>query len=114
MKILLDENIDVRFKNLFSNTAHEVYTVRDMQWNGIKNGELLRLLKEHQFDCWIVVDKNIPYQQNVVKLSCTIIVLEVLRNTLIHITPLFSDILTALENRPEEKVLIISERRNDL
>jgi hypothetical protein len=37
MKVLLDENIDVRFKKLFINTIHEVYTVRDMEWNGIKN-----------------------------------------------------------------------------
>ena len=62
MKILLDENIDIRFKLLFP-AIHEVYTVRDMQWTGIKNGALLKLLKEHNFDCWIVVDKNLPYQQ---------------------------------------------------
>ena len=74
MKILLDENIDVRFKNLFNNSSHEVYTVRDMKWNGIKNGMLLQLLKENGFDCWIVVDKNIPYQQNIAELPCLIIV----------------------------------------
>jgi len=34
MKILLDENIDVRFKRLFDQ-EHDVYTVRDMGWNGI-------------------------------------------------------------------------------
>ncbi len=43
MKILLDENIDIRFKNSFPN-IHEVYTVKDMQWTGIKNGELI--------NCW--------------------------------------------------------------
>ena len=32
MKILLDENIDVRFKNHFPE-IHEVFTVRDMVWN---------------------------------------------------------------------------------
>ncbi len=57
MKILLDENIDVRFKTFFPANIYEVYTVRDMQWNGIKNGILLRLLSEHNFDCWIIVDK---------------------------------------------------------
>lgn len=41
MKILLDENIDIRFKKLFNNSLHEVYTVRDMQWMGIKDGVLL-------------------------------------------------------------------------
>ena len=40
MKILLDENIDVRFKNFFP-PSHEVYTVKDMQWTGIKNGDLM-------------------------------------------------------------------------
>ena len=39
MKILLDENIDVRFKKSFSK-MHEVYTVKDMGWTGIKNGGL--------------------------------------------------------------------------
>jgi predicted nuclease of predicted toxin-antitoxin system len=64
MKILLDENIDIRLKHHFPAT-YNVCTVRDMQWNGIKNGELLLLLKENDFDAWIVVDKNIPYQQNI-------------------------------------------------
>jgi hypothetical protein len=49
MKILLDENIDVRFKNSFP-TSHTVLTVKDMGWNGIKNGALLLLLKENEFD----------------------------------------------------------------
>jgi len=39
MKILVDENVDIRFKRLFPAGLHEVYTVRDMQWNGIKNGQ---------------------------------------------------------------------------
>jgi hypothetical protein len=108
MKILLDENIDVRFKFLFRETTHEVYTVRDMQWNGIKNGVLLKLLSEHSFDCWIVVDKNILYQQNISNLPCLIIVLDVFRNTLKHITPLLPAVLAALEAPQEKKVVIIS------
>jgi len=68
MKILLDENIDVRFKFLFRETRHEVYTVRDMQWNGIKNGVLINLLKEHNFDCWIVVDKKIFHTNKILML----------------------------------------------
>ncbi len=108
MKILLDENIDVRFKKLFKDSPHEVYTVRDMQWNGIKNGELLKLLEKNNFDCWIVVDKNIPYQQNISNLSCLIIVLDVFRNTLEHIRKLYPSALIALENT-SEKIIVISE-----
>jgi len=109
MKILLDENIDVRFKNLFPSGIYEVYTVRDMQWNGVKNGALLKLLKEHQFDCWIIVDKNLPYQQNISNLPCQIILLDVFRNTLKHLSPLISSVLTCLANSNEKNVVVISE-----
>ena len=51
-----------------------------MRWNGVKNGELLKLISEFEFDCWIVVDKNIPYEQNIFETPCLIIVLDVFRN----------------------------------
>lgn len=95
MKILLDENIDVRLKHHFPDT-YDVHTVKDMQWNGIKNGELLLLLKANDFDAWIVVDKNIPYQQNINNLPCLVIVLDVYRNTLKHLLPLIPQVLEAL------------------
>ena len=108
MKILLDENIDVRFKQYFIET-HEVYTVRDMNWNGIKNGTLLSLLADNKFDCWIVVDKNIPYQQNILKLTCLIIVIDVFRNTLKYLQPLVPQILNVLQAETKEKIVIIRE-----
>ena len=64
MKILLDENIDVKFKNQFDVKVNEVFTVKDMNWLGIKNGELLKLLELNHFDIFIIVDKNLPDQQN--------------------------------------------------
>ena len=109
MKILLDENIDVRFKNYFKDTVHEVFTVRDKKWNGFQNGELLKLIKENNFECWVVVDKNIPYQQNLTNLSFIIIVLDVFRNTLENIIPLLPEILTALDSISENKVVIVPQ-----
>jgi len=61
MKILLDENLPVKLKYRFS-AAIEVYTVYDMSWNSLKNGELLRSLNENGFDALITSDKNIIYQ----------------------------------------------------
>ena len=113
MKILLDENIDVRFKSLFSNTKHEVYTVRDMQWNGVKNGALLQLLEAHNFNCWIVVDKNIPYQQNISKIPCPIIVLDVFRNTLAHIAPLLPELLKTIDGLSKNEVIVVSEPKGE-
>ena len=65
-----------------------MYTVKEMGWNGIKNGELIQLLFQNNFDYWIVVDKNIPYQQNTKTIPFTIIVLDVYRNTLKNIEAL--------------------------
>ena len=79
-----------------------------MQWNSIKNGELLKLLERNNFDCWIVADKNIPYQQNISNLPCLIIVLDVFRNTLENVSKLYPSVLIALKNT-SEKVILISE-----
>ena len=108
MKILLDENIDVRLKFPLSQ-VHEVYTVKEMNWNGIKNGELLILLAQHDFDCWIVADKNIPYQQNISRLPCLVIVLNVFRNTLAHLQALLPKVFDVLRKSTSEKIIIIEE-----
>ena len=47
MKLLLDENLPKRLKQDF--TQHEVFTVRDKGWNGIKNGDLLNLMMKEGF-----------------------------------------------------------------
>jgi predicted nuclease of predicted toxin-antitoxin system len=110
MKILLDENIDIRFKDRFNKTEHEIFTVREMNWTGIKNGELIKLLKENNFNCWIVVDKNIPYQQNISNLSFILVVLDVYRNTLPHLISLLPKILLALNSATlSNKLIIIKE-----
>jgi hypothetical protein len=50
------------------------------------------MLNKNDFDAWIVVDKNIPYQQNISTLPCLIVVIDVDRNTLKHLVPLISKI----------------------
>ncbi|MEJ7682288.1 MAG: DUF5615 family PIN-like protein [Segetibacter sp.] len=80
MKILLDESLPRKLRNDFSE-EHEVLTVRDMDWLGKKNGELLRLMTENNFTLFITVDRNLPYQQNLTRLTLTIIVLRAKDNT---------------------------------
>jgi hypothetical protein len=70
MRLLPDENLPKRLKDDFPN--HEVYTVREREWNGIKNGQLLQLLLENNFDAFLTFDKNLAYQQNFPKeLNCS-------------------------------------------
>ena len=99
----------MRFKNCLINN-HEVYTVKDIGWNGVKNGHLLLLILRNSFEAWIVVDKSIPYQQNINNLPCLVIVLNVYRNTLKHLLPLVPGILNVLQQEQTSKVLIIEEK----
>ena len=46
-----------------------------MKWNGIKNGKLMTLCTDHNFDLLITIDKNLMFQQNLDKYNLTIAVL---------------------------------------
>lgn len=73
MRLLLDENLPKRLKLDFP--EHEIYTVRDKQWNGISNGALLKLLVENSFDALLTFDKHLQYQQNFAKYTIAVFVL---------------------------------------
>lgn len=65
MKILLDECVTKHLKPHLSN--YEVFTVRELQWSGIKNGKLMLPCVEHQFDILLTIYKNLQFQQNLDK-----------------------------------------------
>ncbi len=73
MRLLLDENLPKRLKLDFP--EHEIFTVRDRQWNGIKNGELIKLLLDNSFNALLTFDKNLQHQQNFSKYTITVFVL---------------------------------------
>ncbi|HEV7348858.1 DUF5615 family PIN-like protein [Telluribacter sp.] len=107
MKVLLDENIDVRFKKFFTGTPFEVYTVRDMEWNGAKNGQLLKLASEHQFDVFVCVDKNLPYQQNLSALPLPVVIIDVHRNILPQLQEVLPGLFELLEKQLVNQVYIV-------
>jgi len=57
MKILLDECVTKRLKPYLP--GHEVLTVTEKRWNGLKNGQLLEKAVEDNFDLLLTIDKNI-------------------------------------------------------
>ncbi len=81
MKILLDENLPRKLKADFGE-GYEVKTVRDMEWLGKKNGELLGLITFNGFDFFITIDKNLQHQQNLDKFNITIFLLLAKNNRL--------------------------------
>jgi hypothetical protein len=52
-----------------------VFTVRELELSGIKNGKLMTYCVEHNFDILLTIDKNLMYQQNLDKYPVTIAVL---------------------------------------
>ena len=86
MRLLLDENLPKRLKTDFA--EHEVYTVRDKGWNGIKNGQLLQLLVENGFHALLTFDKNLQHQQNFQKYTIAVFVLSALNNTYLELAKL--------------------------
>ena len=86
MRLLLDENLPKRLKLDF--TEHEIYTVHDKQWKGIKNGELLKLLIDNSFDALLTFDKNLQHQQNFSEYGITVFVLTAKINSYTVLTKL--------------------------
>jgi len=75
MKILLDENLDHRLKIQIPNS----FTVFEMGWSSLKNGELLKQLAAEKFSFFVTADLNLPYQQNerkIIAAGLTVIVLQ--------------------------------------
>lgn len=101
MKLLLDENLPKRLKQDFP--EHEIFTIREKEWNGIKNGELLKLLVDNSFDALLTFDKNLQHQQNFLKYTITVFVLTAKINQYMELTKLTPKIKEYLKN---EQMLI--------
>lgn len=78
MRILLDECVDRRFARELP--GHDVRTVPQMGWSGIKNGALMKIV-EADFDIFVTVDRNLSYQENLPKYDISLIVLRAVSNS---------------------------------
>ena len=63
MKILLDECVTKKLKRHLP--EFEVKTVVEMNWSGLKNGSLMKVAVEENFDVLLTIDNNLEFQQNV-------------------------------------------------
>jgi len=96
MKLLLDENLPKRLKVDFAN--HEVYSIQDMGWSGVKNGPLLQLMLENNFHALLTFDKNLQHQQNFKKYTVAVFVLSAINNTYIELAKLSPKVQMYLKN----------------
>jgi hypothetical protein len=95
MRVLLDECLPKRLATELS--GHEVLTVPEAGWAGIKNGKLLSLIAKH-FDVFITIDSNLRYQQRLQKVAFAVIILHAYSNKIEAIRPLIPAILGNLKS----------------
>jgi hypothetical protein len=86
MKLLLDHNLPKRLRA--HPPGHEVKTTREMRWEKLRNGELLRSAAAGGFDGVVTVDKNIEHEQNLALLPLAVIVMDASSNALPGLLPL--------------------------
>lgn len=109
MRLLLDENLPKRLKHDFP--EHEIFTAREKEWNGVKNGELLKLMIADNFDALLTFDKNLRYQQNFSKYTIAVFVLTARINTYQELTGLSAKVKNHLKkgNKISGPVIIQSD-----
>jgi predicted nuclease of predicted toxin-antitoxin system len=73
MKILLDECVTKRLRPHLP--QHEVATVTEKGWSGLKNGQLMTAASGEGFDILLTIDKNLQHQQNVGKFPLIVVIL---------------------------------------
>lgn len=107
MRLLLDESVPYRLRRALP--GHEVRTVVEMGWSGVKNGKLLALAAT-EFGAFVTVDKNLPYQQNLVTLAVAVIVLDSVSNELSALLPLVPALERALAGLEPRSYIRIDNR----
>ena len=96
MRILLDECLPRKLKDYLP--GHEVRTVREMDWCGFSNGELLQLARP-QFDLFMTFDQGFPYEQNLSQAGIAILLLTIGSNRLksvLEVLPQIHDAIKAI------------------
>ena len=105
MKVLLDECVAHYLKPDFA--THEVLTVAEAGFKGLKNGRLLQAASG-QYDVLVTVDQNLQYQQNLKTLAVAVVVLKAKRSTYPMLKPLMPQVLEILENIKPGEIVVVS------
>jgi hypothetical protein len=87
--------------------GHEVKTVAEAGWAGVKNGVLLKLAAT-RFDVLLTVDRNLEYQQNFSGQTLAVLVIDAPSNDITVLRPLMPAVLEAL---PKVKPGIVTHVR---
>lgn len=94
MRVLLDEQLPRQLVPYF--VDHEVRTVQQEGWAGLKNGALLNKAEGSGFAVLVTGDKNMPFQQNIAKRKLAVLVMVAPSNAIEDLLPVVPNALAAL------------------
>ena len=94
MRVLLDEQLPRHLVREIH--GHDVSTVQQRGWAGLKNGELLQVAADAGFEVLVTADRNLQFQQNLSRSRIGIILLIAPSNALEDLLPLVPNLLAAI------------------
>jgi hypothetical protein len=95
LRVLLDECVDSRLAASLG--TFEVRTVADQGWVGITNGQLLSRAAA-EFDVFVTVDRNLPFQQHLPKFDIAVILLRAKTNRIVDLVALVAELISVMPN----------------
>jgi predicted nuclease of predicted toxin-antitoxin system len=108
MRVLLDEQLPRQLARYLP--GHDVRTVQQQSWAGLKNGALLTEAEHAGFSVFLTGDRSLEYQQNLRERKLGVIVLAAASNALEDLVPLVPETLAAIESVQPGQVLRVAER----
>ena len=105
MRVLLDEQLPRHLARDL--TGHQVRTVQQEGWAGLKNGELLQRAADSGFEVFVTADQNLAFQQNLARARLGVVVLAAPSTALEDLRPLVPAALAAIGRvRPGEVIRV--------
>jgi hypothetical protein len=93
MLVLLDEQLPRHLAREIG--GHNVSTVQQRGWAGLKNGELLRVAADAGFEVLVTADSNLQFQQNLSLAQLGIVLFVAPSKALEDLRPLVPKLLAA-------------------
>lgn len=95
MRILFDEQLPRQLVPY--PVGHDVRTVQEKSWAGLKNGELLTRAEAAGFSVFVTGDQNLQFQQNISKRRLGVVVLCAVSSALEDLLPLLPSALSTIQ-----------------
>ena len=103
MRVLLDEQLPRRLARELA--GHDVRTVQQQGWAGLKNGDLLQRAADAGFEVFLTADQNLQFQQNLARARLSVVVLVAPSNSLQDLLPLVAPALEAISGSQAGEVV---------